>query len=140
MTLGSPLPVSRATRTLRRREALASGCGATQVFRPQTCARRLSARGVLYGRDMVADAKTLELPQLLGMIADAKTLELLQLLGKAWIVTLTSSREDDAWQLRIDSPPHWDESFSYTYRGMLASVVVRAYEGEPDDGSAEVPA
>lgn len=71
------------------------------------------------------------------MVADAKTLELLQLLGKAWIVTLTSSHEDDAWQLRIDSPPHWDERFSYTYRGPLARVVSRAYAGELDDSPAE---
>jgi len=74
------------------------------------------------------------------MHADAKTLELLQLLGKAWVVTLTSARASNAWQLRIDSPPHWDESFSYTYRGPLASVVLRAYEGAPDDGAAEVAA
>lgn len=74
------------------------------------------------------------------MVADAKTLELLQLLGKAWIVSLTSTREDDAWQLRIDSPPQWDESFSYTYRGPLASVVGRAYEGAPDDGPMAVTA
>ena len=59
------------------------------------------------------------------------TLELLQLLGKAWIVTLTG--RDDVWQLRIDNPPSFDECFSYTYRGSLASVIARAYEGAPDD-------
>ncbi len=66
-------------------------------------------------------------------------LELLQLLGKAWKVTLTCTCSDQ-WQLRIQSGPRWDESFSYTYRGSLASVVARAYAGEPDDGEEEVAA
>ena len=67
------------------------------------------------------------------------TLELLQLLGAAWEVTLTCLTGDDQWQLRIAShpAPRWDESFSYTYRGSLASVVARAYAGEPDDGVKE---
>lgn len=70
------------------------------------------------------------------------TLELLQLLGKAWMVTLTCLTGDDQWQLRIEShpAPRWDEYFSYTYRGSLMSVVVRAYEGAPDDGRQEVAA
>ena len=122
MTPGTAPPVSRAPRAGVRRTLGALEPGPTlQVL---TRGWR-SARGMLYEE---------------GMHADAKTLELLQLLGKAWIVTLTSSREDDAWQLRIDSPLHWDESFSYTYRGPLASVVHRAYEGAPDDGAAEVTA
>jgi len=64
------------------------------------------------------------------------TLEMLQRLGGAWIVTLTCLTGNDQWQLRIEShpAPRWDESFSYTYRGALTSVVVRAYEGAPDDG------
>lgn len=64
------------------------------------------------------------------------TLELLQLLDKAWIVTLTRLTGNDQWQLRIEShpAPRWNEYFAYTYRGSLASVVARAYEGEPDDG------
>lgn len=66
------------------------------------------------------------------------TMSLLQLLGKAWLVTLTT-RDGSEWQLRIEShpAPRWDESFSYTYRGTLASVVSRAYAGEPDDGQLE---
>lgn len=63
------------------------------------------------------------------------TMSLLQLLGKAWVVSLTCATGED-WQLRIEShpAPRWDERFSYTYRGTLASVVSRAYAGEPDDG------
>ena len=66
------------------------------------------------------------------------TLELLQLLGEAWEVTLTCLTGEGQWQLRIAShpAPRWEESFSYTYRGPLASVVARAYAGEPDDGEA----
>ena len=62
--------------------------------------------------------------------------EMLDLLGAAWQVTLTCLESDDKWQLHIAShpAPRWDESFSYTYRGTLAEVVTRAYEGEPDDG------
>lgn len=87
----------------------------------------------------------------------ATTLELLQLLGKAWVVTLAGparinrecpdhvgagqldAADQDQWQLRIEShpAPRWDEYFSYTYRGSLASVVARAYAGEPDDGPAQ---
>lgn len=63
----------------------------------------------------------------------AQTLELLQLLGKAWTTTLTCLTCDQ-WQLRIQSGPSWNESFAYTYRGSLTSVVARAYEGVPDDG------
>jgi hypothetical protein len=65
-------------------------------------------------------------------------LELLQRLGKAWVVTLTCLTGND-WQLRIEShpAPRWDEYFAYTYRGSLASVVARAYAGEPDDGQLE---
>ena len=60
---------------------------------------------------------------------------LLQRLGAAWAVTvtLTAQASNDQWQLRIASPAHWDEHFSYTYRGSLASVIARAYAGEPDD-------
>ena len=70
---------------------------------------------------------------------DSTTIELLQLLGKAWVVTLTCLPGDDQWLLRIDShsAPRWDESFSYTYRGSLASVVARAYEGAPDDSHTD---
>ena len=62
------------------------------------------------------------------------TLELLQLLGAAWEVTLTCLTGDE-WQLVIAShpAPRWDESFSYTYRGSLVSIIARAYAGEPDD-------
>jgi len=63
---------------------------------------------------------------------------LLQRLGAAWAVTLTAQTHDDQWQLRIASPESWDEHFSYTYRGSLASVVARGYAGEPDDSSIEV--
>lgn len=68
------------------------------------------------------------------------TLELLQLLGKAWVTALTCLPGDDQWQLRIESrpAPHWDEYFSYTYRGSLESVVARAYEGDHDDGAIDV--
>ena len=64
---------------------------------------------------------------------------LLQRLGVSWTVALTAARSDQ-WQLRIASPAHWDESFSYTYRGSLASVVARAYAGEADDGEEQVAA
>ena len=66
----------------------------------------------------------------------ANTLELLQLLGKSWEVTLTCMCNDQ-WQLRLQSGSNWNESFAYTYRGSLASVVARAYAGEPDDGPLE---
>jgi hypothetical protein len=89
-----------------------------------TYARSASARELLYESFMV------------------NTLELLQLLGQAWEVTLTCLTGNDQWQLRIAShpAPRWDESFAYTYRGSLASVVARAYAGAPDDGTVEVAA
>lgn len=69
---------------------------------------------------------------------DATTIELLQRLGVSWVVTLTAQASDDQWQLRIAShPARWDECFTYTYRGSLASVVGRAYAGEPDDDGSE---
>lgn len=65
------------------------------------------------------------------------TFELLTRLGKAWDVTLSCTNQ--MWQLRIQSrDSEWDESFSYVYRGSLASVVARAYAGEPDDKGSEV--
>lgn len=88
-----------------------------RLWYPATCALAASARDLLYEDTM------------------ANTLELLQLLGQAWEITLTCLTGDDQWQLAIAShpAPRWDESFSYTYRGSLASVVARAYAGEPDD-------
>jgi hypothetical protein len=63
------------------------------------------------------------------------TIELLQGLGKSWKVTLTCLTGNDQWCLHIQSHPHprWDESFGYTYRGSLASVIARAYAGEPGE-------
>lgn len=64
------------------------------------------------------------------------TLDLLRRLGESWEITLTCLKGEDQWQLRLQShpSPHWNESFSYTYRGTLTSVIARAHAGEPDDG------
>lgn len=59
------------------------------------------------------------------------TLEMLESLAESWDVKLTSHEVGPCahtWELRITGPSSW-----HLYRGALASVVARAWAGEPSD-------